>query len=279
MSNSSDQAEYWTRQAGPKWVERQAELDALMQPVLDALLLQARPHPGERVLDIGCGAGASSLRAAELVGPEGQVLGVDISPPLLEKARARAAGIGNLSFACMDAGREPVTGAFDKMISRFGVMFFDDPVAAFRNISKALTPGAEMHFASWGEIAQNPFFTLPAQVAKRVLGPVPKTDPDAPGPFAFRDPERVQSILRDAGLAEIGHQVVDLHLTPEGDIETVAETFCAIGPASGAITHHAANADQIAALREALVQELGTFAWLDGIKIPARINLFHARSA
>jgi SAM-dependent methyltransferase len=275
-SDNSDQETYWAQEAGPKWAARQAELDALMQPVLDALLHRAALRPGEHVLDVGCGAGASTLQAAAAVGPQGYVLGADISPPLVESARARAQGQPNVEFALMDVSQAPFEQLFDRMISRFGVMFFADPVGAFRHIAQALKPGATLAFASWGEIPHNPFFTLPAQTARDVLGPIPKTDPDLPGPFAFRDTGRVEQILRDAELHDVAHEVVSLDLTPGGDCAAVAELLCAIGPASAALSYHEATEKQRAALRDALAQALEKFTWLDGLKIPAQINFFTA---
>ncbi|MFD2739280.1 class I SAM-dependent methyltransferase [Sulfitobacter aestuarii] len=274
-SDNAEQRQFWSEQAGDKWIARQAELDTLFDPVLEGVLARADLAAGQQVLDIGCGAGTSSLQAAERVGAQGHVLGVDISAPLVAHARARAEGHHNVSFAHEDAAVHPFEPAhFDRLISRFGVMFFADSTAAFRNIASALKAGAKISFAAWGQIDHNPYFTLPAQTARAVLGPRPKTDPDLPGPFAFRNPGRVEDILRKSGFTEIASEVVRIDLTPRGSSADLADQMCDIGPAHAALDHFSASAEQRAELRDALKEALSAHAWLDGLKILAEINFF-----
>ena len=135
--DNSDQAEFWTTSAGQKWVEQQEMLDAFMQPVLDGVLNRAALRLGQQVLDIGCGTGASTLQAADHVGGDGFVFGADISPTMLAHARTRAATVWNVAFQIADASEYAFdTAAYDHLISRFGVMFFADPVASFQNMIK-----------------------------------------------------------------------------------------------------------------------------------------------
>lgn len=274
--DNSDQVDFWSSNAGPKWVRRQASLDPLMQPVLDEVLARADLQPGQRVLDIGCGSGAASLAAADAVGTGGHVLGVDVSAPLLDLARQRAAALPHVDFHHGDAADLQLDHHADRLISRFGVMFFADPVASFTHMAKQLKPGARLSFAAWGQIPENPFFTLPARAARASLGSMPKSDPDAPGPFAFRDPERVQQILDHAGWNEITCDVVELNLTPAGGPDDLAEQMCDIGPAGGAVTHFEATPEQIADLRQTIAEGLQPYANNGAFLLPAQINFVTA---
>ncbi|MDF1728051.1 MAG: methyltransferase domain-containing protein [Sulfitobacter sp.] len=274
-----DQQEFWDRQAGPKWVRQAHFMDSLLSPVLDELLARAALKPGAAVLDVGCGSGASSRRAAALVGPEGRVLGADISASLLTHARAEAEGTGQLSFTLCDAQTHPFEPAsFDLLISRFGVMFFDDPVAAFANMARALRPGGRILFAAWGEIPQNPYFTLPAAVAREHFGASPpKTDPDLPGPFAFRDAARIENILSAAGLEDIRIDPVPLILTGPGDAATLAPTLSEIGPIERAFSHFEANDADREAVTRKLAEALQPWEVAGNLAIPALVNMTEAR--
>jgi SAM-dependent methyltransferase len=251
-------------------------LDQLLQPVLDAVLARAGIEPGAHVLDIGCGTGASCLAAAERT-PGGAVLGADISPTLLSLARERCAAHPAISLIEADAATHGFApAAFDHLISRFGVMFFADPTAAFANMARALKPGARVSFASWGQIPANPYFTHAAQAARDALGPMPKSDPDAPGPFAFRDPDRVLAILGAAGLHDAQADVLQLHLTPTGTLDDYVTQACAIGPAEATIREYQPDDAGLAALRAALHRAFAPFDTPDGLRIPAEIVIYTA---
>ncbi len=188
------QADFWNSDPGRRWVRFQEGLDSIHASVTDVLLSAARPQPGERVLDVGCGAGAQTFALASAVGPDGAVTGIDFSAPLLERAAERRdeLGVGNVTFQLGDAAVESFpTGTFDLAASRFGVMFFDDPVAAFRNIAAALRPGGRIAFVAWQGQEHNPWFALPHRLAVERLGEGAPSLPDAPGPMAFRDADRV----------------------------------------------------------------------------------------
>lgn len=274
--DNSDQVQFWSSAVGHRWAGRQAELDKLMQPVLDGVLARADLCPGLRVLDIGCGAGAACLGAAQAVGETGGVLGVDVSKPLLDLAQQRAATLPHVAFHHGDATTLELDPPYDRLISRFGVMFFADPILSFTRMAAQLSPGARLSFASWGQIPENPFFTLPARAARATLGAMPKSDPDAPGPFAFRDPERVEAILREAGFADITCEVTALHLTPTGTVEDLAEQMCDIGPASGAITYFEAGPAQVTELQQAIAEALRPYAQNGPLRLPAEINFVTA---
>lgn len=277
-SANADQAEFWTHSAGQKWVEQQEMLDTFMQPVLDGVFARADLRPGTRILDIGCGTGGSTLQAAEMIGGTGSVFGADISPTMLAHAEKRAAGVSNVVFEVADAAEHDFQPAsFDHLISRFGVMFFADPVLAFSNLIKGLKPGAPVTFAAWGQIPNNPWFTTAAQAAKARLGAPPAVDPDAPGPFAFRDVARVTQILSEAGFNEIKAEVASLHLTPPGTPAEVARMATSVGPAARTVDYFQGNAADSAAIADHVQAAFAAYETADGLRVPAEINYFQAR--
>lgn len=201
-SAPTDQAAYWNKTGGQAWVDLQDMMDDLNRPVEEALVDRAFPGVGKQVLDIGCGAGATTLAMARRLGAEGLSLGVDISAPLIEIASGQAAP--GARFVQADAQTYDFDGArFDAAMSRFGVMFFSDFDAAFANIRSGLKPGAELVFACWRSPADNPMAIIPGRAAAPYLPPSPPTDPLAPGRFAFADPERVRGILSRSGWNDI----------------------------------------------------------------------------
>ncbi|WP_438010954.1 class I SAM-dependent methyltransferase [Sorangium sp. So ce321] len=208
-----DQAALWNEAGGPIWVEMQEVLDAVLAPFGAPLLEEGFPGEGGRVLDVGCGAGATALAMARRLGPAGLCLGVDISGPLVAAARARAAaeGLASAAFVQADAqthGFEPDN--FDAVISRFGVMFFDDPAAAFATIRRAARRSAKLSFVAWRSAAENPFMTTAARAAAPFLPHLPVPAPDAPGQFAFADRDRVRRILDASGWTDIDVRPIDV---------------------------------------------------------------------
>lgn len=187
----------WRGQSGERWVAYQARLDAMMAVFGQAAIEAAAPVTGEGVLDVGCGAGASSLDLAGHVGAWGHVLGVDISGPLIDRARALAPQDTPAVFQVADASSaELPEGTFDILFSRFGVMFFDDPTAAFAHMRRALKPGARVAFVCWRGMAENDWVRLPIGAMKSILPPMTPPHPEAPGAFSFGDQ------ARDAALDE-----------------------------------------------------------------------------
>lgn len=282
MNNEANAAEAaaWNGQRGHDWVRRQPTLDALMAEVHSLLFDTARPVPGESVIDIGCGGGTTTMEGARHVGSAGSVLGVDISAPLVEHASARAGAerLDNVVFHRADAQTHVFDrDAFDLMISRFGVLFFDDPVAAFRNIGGALRPGGRMAFVAWSMAEANPWFSVPVQMAVSVLGPVERPDPAAPGPMAFRDIARVLGLLRAAGLAECAGTEWEVALTPPGDADEVIDFLVSAGPAAGIIALKGGTDADRRTIAEKCRAAMDPFLVDGRYRVPARVNLFEAR--
>jgi SAM-dependent methyltransferase len=213
-----DQAALWNARAGSIWVEMQETIDRLFAPIEAEVVEAGFPGEGACVLDIGCGAGATTLAMARRLGPAGCCLGLDISKPLVEAAerRASAAGLGSVRFMAGDAQVHDFWPAdFDAAISRFGVMFFEDPAAAFANIRRALRPDGKLAFAAWRSPAENPFMTAAARAAAPLLPDLPTAAPDGPGQFGFADPGRVRRILGDAGWSAVEVRPLDVEAALE----------------------------------------------------------------
>src|SRR6266536_2828429 len=201
---NADQIAYWNGPGGQRWADRQAAQDILLRPVLDILIDRARLKVGERVLDIGCGSGATSIAFAQRVAPSGHVFGVDVSGPMLARARASAPKDLAVDFVLADATVYPFEPAsFDLLASRFGVMFFADPVLSFANMRKALRPAGRLAFACWREPRENAWMMAPLQAVYKHVPKLPPQGPEDPGPFAYSSQERVHRILGAAGFTDI----------------------------------------------------------------------------
>ncbi|MBW2391287.1 MAG: methyltransferase domain-containing protein [Deltaproteobacteria bacterium] len=203
---NAQQISYWNEVSGPKWVRLDETINKLIAPLGSQALGRAAAQPGERVLDIGCGGGRTTLDLASSVGSQGEVVGLDISTPLLDAAEARRArlNVSNVEFINADAQIHKFSGAsFDLIFSRFGVMFFAEPEEAFRNLHAALRPGGRVAFACWQKMELNPWMTLAvAAVAQHVELPAP-SPPGTPGPFSLADSERTVGILERAGFVDV----------------------------------------------------------------------------
>jgi SAM-dependent methyltransferase len=255
---NADQIAYWNGDAGTCWTERQDGMDQVLAPVSAALVAAAKAKPGEHVVDIGCGCGATTLEIASLVGATGAVLGIDVSAQMLARARQRMSVGTAASFVEADATTYPFASAgADLIVSRFGVMFFAEPTRAFANIRTALKPGGRMVFACWRAPKLNPFFIVPLMAVYKHVPKLPETAPDDPGPFSLQSPERVERILGAAGFVDITLTPHDVPLdVARGEgLEAAVQAALAIGPA------HRALIDQPTAARTAAIAELrSTFA-------------------
>lgn len=275
--NAGQQA-FWTTGPGQHWVRLHHELDTLHARLTDILLDAAAPRPGERVIDIGCGAGAVAIAAGQRVGTEGHVLGLDISAPLIEVGRDRAEGLTCApDFLVADAQTWAHEGApFDLCLSRMGLMFFADPVAGFANIQRHLRPAGRLVFAAWAAAEHNPWFDLAKRAAAERLGPSEPGDPHAPGPTAFANAARVQALLSQAGFDTPQARVVDTTLEMPGGSAEAAELTQYIGPISAQLRAKNGSEADRAALLEHMRTAFAAYDDADGCHIPARINLFSA---
>jgi SAM-dependent methyltransferase len=210
MTANAAQVETWNGDNGRHFVAEGARLERMLEPHTDRLLAAAAIRPSERVLDIGCGCGDTTVRAARAA-DGGHALGVDVSAVMLDEARLLAERelLGNVGFEQADVQTHPfAAGGFDVALSRFGVMFFDDPQAAFTNVATALRPGGRLVFVCWQEPRKVDYFTLPAKAAAAHVGPARRPGPGEPGPFSLADPERIRTLLSEAGFAAV--DVADL---------------------------------------------------------------------
>ncbi len=251
--NHEAQRVYWDGAGGDKWIKRGADIDVNAAPAQAAAIEMAGIRDGMRVLDIGCGCGASTLALAESVGPSGRVLGIDLSNAMIAEARRVSRGLRQVEFRSADAARDDFSEArFDRLFSRFGVMFFGDPASAFAHLCGALKPDGRLTFVCWRPLPENPWMLTPlSAVCKHVPRPA-RPGPEDPGPFSFGDPARVTRILTQAGFAapEFTKFDFDMDLALGRGLEAAVETASNVGAASAALT------DQPPDLRAAAVAEL-----------------------
>jgi SAM-dependent methyltransferase len=280
VSANADQIAYWNGQAGQRWTERQEIQDQVLGPITVELFRAAKLQPGEKVLDVGCGCGDTTLAAAALVGDAGQTLGIDISEMMLAKARERSAALGGKTqFRIADASTEDFSrqGA-DILMSRFGVMFFADPTATFANLRCALKPGGRLAFVCWQEPKRNPWLVMPFQAMKHRVPPQPERKPEEPGPFAFADEARLRGILELAGFTDVSIEPRSMQLdTAVGrGLEIAIRTALEIGPVSRALD---GQPDDVRALAEADVRAaLTRHLQGDSVMLGASVWVVTARS-
>ena len=279
---NADQQAYWNSPAGQKWVDFQEELDVLMQGINERLVDRSNAAAGGRVLDVGCGAGATSIAIARAVGDTGNVVGVDISRALLRRAeeRKRDAALTQIEFLPADAQTHQFElGGFDLIVSRFGTMFFADPVAAFGNVAVALRPGGRIVFISWADLASNPWFTVSRDAAVAVLGEPPPVPKHAPGPLAFADRDYVLDILRKAGFSDPSATEENVALVHSGGVAAAARLASSLGPASRIIREFGGSGEQIAEIGGRVEQALMRYVESGDVRVPARVNFFAAVKA
>jgi SAM-dependent methyltransferase len=231
--DNATQIEFWNGETGRNWVTQDALMEAMLQPLGEYVMDTLAPQPGEHVLDIGCGCGHTSLSLAGRVGAEGSVTGVDISAPMLAVASHFAAERSSIHFVEADAQThafEPE--CYDMVFSRFGVMFFEDPVAAFTNIRSALRASGRLAFCCWQPRAVNPFMTVPAMAALELLPAPPEVPPRTPGPFAFEEADYVTAVLINSGFESVAVTPLQQPLTfGRGlSLTNIVERLVQIGP-------------------------------------------------
>jgi len=271
---------YWNEVAGPRWVERVDIQEGRNIEVAEQLLAAAAARPGERVLDVGCGPGATAIPLATAVAPDGQVTGVDIAEPMLGLLRRRVAeqGIANLTPLLADAQTYPFAPAsFDLLTSRFGVMFFADPFAAFANLLRAVRPGGRLVMAVWAGIPDNLHWKIPFEIVVRRLGPPAPASPHAPGPMAFHDPDYVRDFLGKAGFADIAIDRRNFQIHGRS-AAAEAEHAGGLGPSGRLLDEKGADPATRAALVGEFEAAFAAYALPNGeIRLPGTFLLVTAR--
>ncbi|MDH3667569.1 MAG: class I SAM-dependent methyltransferase [Paracoccaceae bacterium] len=275
------EAELWAGDMGREWSRRAEALDRQLAPAGEAGMRVLAPQPGERILDLGCGSGATTETLSKAVAPGGQITGADISADQIAVARARPGNAG-ADFIVGDAQTHPFEdAAFDALFSRFGCMFFGDPVAAFSNLRRALKPGARAVLLAWRALAMNPWAAVPAGVGAEILGPVDPPPPGTPGPFAWAEPEIFAPIFEGAGFQGTiwSEAPITLQIGDGEDPDPVARALnmlMRIGPLARRLKEQPQDIrDRV---REALAPRLAPFVSEDWVRMPGVIWIIESRA-
>jgi ubiquinone/menaquinone biosynthesis C-methylase UbiE len=277
--NNTEQIDDWNGEQGRRWAAYQQGIDVMVEPFAEAALQAAAAVPGEQVLDIGCGCGGSTLTLARSVAPGGRVLGVDISRPMLQVAQQLVGAYPGLdfSFAEADASQAALPEAQDLLHSRFGLMFFADPVAGLRHLGERLRPGGRCAFVCWRAPRDNPWAMAPLVAARKALGiDPPPADPLMPGPFAFADGQRLHSLLQQAGFEAIELQRLDAPVSLGASTAEAAQQCLRMGPVSRLARE--AGAAQEPRVLDAVERALRAHAEADGsVRLGGSTWVVHAR--
>jgi len=276
---NADQIAYWNGPGGQRWAERQHAQDIVLAPVADALIERAKPAAGERILDVGCGSGAISIDLAQRVGASGHVTGIDISGPMLARARKTAPSGAPIDFVLADATIYPfVADSFDLLVSRFGVMFFADPVLSFINMRRGMRRTGRLAFACWREPRENPFFMAPLQAVYKHVPKLPQLGPEDPGPFSFALEQRVNRILSEAGFSGIAMEPCNLALDVAvgRGLDAAVQGALEIGPAARALAEQ--PPDVVAAAARSIREALTPYAKGQTVPLDASIWIVTANA-
>jgi ubiquinone/menaquinone biosynthesis C-methylase UbiE len=276
---NADQIAYWNGPGGQHWADRQQVQDIVLGPVSDLLIDRARAAAGERVVDVGCGCGAVAIALGQQVGPTGHVLGIDISAPMLARARQLLPPGLPVEFALADATVYPfVPASFDLVVSRFGVMFFAEPARSFANLRRALRPSGRLTFACWRDPRENPFFMAPLQAVYKHAPKLPRPEPEDPGPFSFASEERVRRILGEAGFTGIDLEPCNLALDVAvgRGLDMAVQSALEIGPAARALAEQ--PPDVVAAATQSIREALAVYLSGQSVPLPAAIWIVTAKA-
>jgi SAM-dependent methyltransferase len=273
---AAQQAAFWNGPGGAGWLAAYERIQRSIADVGDLALAAAAPKHGEHAIDVGCGTGGTTAVLAHGVGLAGHVLGVDISQTLVEAARTHR--LDNASFVVGDATTHPFReAAYDLVFSRFGVMFFAEPVAAFRNLHRALKPSGRLVFVAWRSAAENPWSTTPVRAAAPFLPPLPRPGPEDPGQFSFGDRARVERILRESGFRHLRIEPVDRAIWIGDTVDEVVASTARFGALARAFAD--AAPDAVARAQQAVTAALAPHATPEGVRLPGACWLVEANAA
>lgn len=280
---NAEMARYWNEVAGPRWVRNQEVLDREIAALGRLAIERSGAGQGEAVLDIGCGCGSTTLALGERVGKRGRVQGVDLSRAMLVRARERAAaaGLAHVSFREADAQTASFeSGGYDLLFSRFGVMFFSDPAAAFANLRRALRSGGRVTFVCWQKLADNPWMLVPLTVLGKYVPLPPPPPAGAPGPFAFADPERVSGLLLAAGFSDVAFEDVrEPFALGGGRLDDAVEFALEVGPAANALRESGGGEELRAQAAAAIRRALEPFVAKGRLEMPSAAWIVSSRRA
>ena len=268
------QIQFWNETAGQKWVNYQETIDAHARPFGLLAMDRASVMSGERVLDLGCGCGDTTFELARRVGTTGELTGIDLSSIMLAKARESAEELGLTQVRFINADAQTYAfqpRSFGLLYSRFGIMFFTDPQTAFENLFKALCPGGRFAFVCWQEFKKNLWALVPTEAVAMHID-IPPTIPDAPGPFAFANPERLVRALSEVGFHQIAieESIKDVPIGAGGDIDVAVDFLFQMGPAAAAI-RQARQPEKRTVLMDALRQAVAPYLTPHGVHMQAAV--------
>jgi SAM-dependent methyltransferase len=270
---AAEQATFWNGPGGRMWLASYERIERAVAWFGEAVLAAAAASPGEKVLDIGCGTGRTSAALARAVGPEGRVLAVDISAMLIDAARAQS--VPNATFVVGDAVTLPLGAAeYDLLFSRFGVMFFGDPTAAFQNLHRAAKPSGRLVFLCWRTQRENPWSLIPLRAVQPHLPPVPPAGPEDPGQYSFGERTRVERILKASGFGAPSFRPLDHPIWLGRDIADAVEGLTARGPMARRLAD--ATPQQVEKAKAAIATALEPHRSGDGIFLPGACWLVSA---
>ncbi len=277
---NKNQKDFWSGKGGDIWVERQNAMDTMLSPLGEAALNKLDFNEEENVLDIGCGCGHTTLNIAERIGPSGNVTGLDISEPMLKRAKESAVemSLTNTSFKCVDVQTEDLGEAiYSTAFSRFGVMFFEDSIAAFKNINKSLISGGCLSFVCWQSPAVNPWQSLFIQEIKKFLE-LPSPPPRSPGPFAFMESEYISSILEESKFQDItieGYET-EVNMFSGRSLSDSVKDYISINPVvTGMLKESSEN--KIAEIIDSAIEAFSPYYTEKGLIFPSATWLVTAR--
>ena len=277
---NKNQKDFWSGKGGDIWVERQNVMDTMLSPLGEAALNKLNFNEEENVLDIGCGCGHTTLNIAKRIGPSGNVTGLDISEPMLKRAKESAVemSITNTSFKCVDVQTEDLGDQiYSAAFSRFGVMFFEDSIAAFKNINKSLISGGCLSFVCWQSPAVNPWQSLFIQEVKKFLD-LPSPPPRSPGPFAFMESEYVSSILEESKFQDItieGHEA-EVNMFSGRSLSDSVKDYISINPVVTQMLKESSE-NQIAEIINSGIKAFSPYYSEKGLIFPSATWLVTAR--
>ncbi len=270
---NQDQGEYWNELGGPKWVEEDAAMNSRLSKITGHLFEKTPIEPKQKVLDIGCGGGMTSEIAGKKVGQKGEVHGLDISAPLLELAKKRCHNQEQISFFLGDAQSQKLSeDYYDHVISRFGVMFFEDPIRAFSNLHQSLKSNGRLTFVCWSTLDENEFFHIPLDTVLKHLGLPRPEETTQPGPLSLSNTSHTRGLLSKAGFSQVEIRTIKTKIASKDDILTHAKLYLKIGAGARVLGEQQVDKSTFEKILKQLVENLKNCVEGDEISLEATVH-------